>query len=56
MDREVPTISGNMKLSEFSDRIASGDGKLNRRQGTLIVDDQNRLVGIITRGDVVRAL
>ena len=26
------------------------------RQATLIVDDQNRLTGIITRGDVVRAL
>ena len=29
---------------------------LSRRQGTLIVDEQNQLVGIITRGDIVRAL
>jgi CBS domain-containing protein len=56
MDRDVPTISAEMKLSELSDRIARGDTDLIRRQGTLIVDEQNRLVGIITRGDIVRAL
>jgi len=56
MDKDVPTISATMKLSELSDRIAAGDANLNRRQGTLIVDEQNRLVGIITRGDIVRAL
>lgn len=56
MDKDVPTVLGTMKLSEFSDRIANGDVNLNRRQGTLIVDKQNQLVGIITRGDVVRAL
>lgn len=56
MDKEVPSVPANMKLTELSDRIAKGDSELNRRQGTLIVDDQNRLVGIITRGDIVRAL
>jgi CBS domain-containing protein len=29
---------------------------VSRRQGTLLVDAQERLVGIITRSDVVRAL
>ena len=42
-----------MKLSEISDHIAQGDADLSRRQGTLIVDEQNQLVGIITRGDIV---
>jgi CIC family chloride channel protein len=56
MDKDVRTVSASMKLTELSDRIAQGDPELNRRQGTLIVDDQNRLVGIITRGDIVRAL
>ncbi len=56
MDRKVPSVPANMKLTELSDRIAQGDSELNQRQGTLIVDDQNRLVGIITRGDIVRAL
>jgi len=56
MDNEAPTIPGTLKLSDFSDRIARGDSELSRRQGTLVVDDQSRLVGIITRGDIVRAL
>jgi chloride channel protein, CIC family len=56
MDNEVATIPMSMKLSEFSDRIARDDTVLSRRQGTLIVNDQNQLVGIITRGDIVRAL
>jgi CBS domain-containing protein len=56
MDKDVPTIQASMKLSEFSDRIAAGDANLSRRQGTLIVNERNELVGIITRGDIVRAL
>ncbi len=56
MDTDMPTIPATMKLSELSDRIANGDAQLNRRQGTLIVNEQNQLIGIITRGDIVRAL
>ena len=56
MDREVPCVQANLKLTELADRIARGDSILSRRQGTLIVDEENRLVGIITRGDLVRAL
>jgi CBS domain-containing protein len=56
MDKDVPTVPATMKLAELSDRIARGDSELSRRQGTLIVDDENQLVGIITRGDIVRAL
>jgi H+/Cl- antiporter ClcA/predicted transcriptional regulator len=56
MDRNVPTVPAAMKLSELSDRIAQGDPDLSRRQGTLIVDEHDQLVGIITRGDIVRAL
>jgi CBS domain-containing protein len=56
MDHEFATIPATMKLTELSDRIASGDAALNRRQGTMIVDEQGRLAGIITRGDIVRAL
>jgi CBS domain-containing protein len=56
MDAGVPTIPATMTLTELSARIASGDAQLNRRQGLLIVDEQQRLAGIITRGDIVRAL
>lgn len=56
MDREVPTVPASMKLSELSDRIAGGDASLSRRQANLIVNEQNQLVGIITRGDILRAM
>jgi CBS domain-containing protein len=56
MDKNVPTIPASMKVTELSDRLAHRDPQLTRRQGTPIVDEEGRLVGIITRGDVVRAL
>jgi H+/Cl- antiporter ClcA len=56
MDHEPPVISANMKVTELSDKLAKRDPLLSRRQGTFIVDDDEQLVGIITRGDVVRGL
>lgn len=56
MDTEAPRVPASMKLVELSDRITNGDPLISSRQGTMIVDDENRLVGIITRGDIVRAL
>ena len=56
MDRDVPIIPASMKVSELSDRLARRDRKLSRRQGTLIVDESGSLCGIITRGDVLRAI
>ena len=56
MDRVVPSVPANMKLSQLSDRIAQEDPELTRHQATLILDEQARLAGIITRGDIVRAL
>jgi len=56
MDRNPPLIHDKMKLSELADRISHRDVELSRRQGTLIVNKDGNLVGIITRGDVMRAL
>lgn len=56
MDPSPPTIHCDLTIARLSDLIARGDTSVSRRQGTLIVDPQNRLAGIITRGDVVRAL
>jgi len=56
MDKEAPTIPADMKISELSQLIAAGDSSVSQRQGTLILGEENDLVGIITRGDVVRAL
>jgi CBS domain-containing protein len=56
MDRDVPSVADRMTLEEYADRIAGGDSALGRRQATLLLDKRGRLSGIITRGDVVRAL
>jgi H+/Cl- antiporter ClcA/CBS domain-containing protein len=56
MDRNVPTVPAAMKVTELSDRIAQRDPQLTRRQGLPILDESGKLVGLITRGDVLRAL
>ena len=56
MVKNPPTIPADMKVTEFADRIARGDKQFQRHQATLILDRNNRLAGIITRGDVLRAL
>jgi chloride channel protein, CIC family len=56
MDHNPPTVPAQMKVSKLSDLIANGDPVLSHRQGTLIVDEDGNLAGIITRGDLVRAI
>jgi chloride channel protein, CIC family len=56
MDREVPSVQDKLTLAEYSDRIAGDDAALGKRQATFLLDNHGRLSGIITRGDVVRAL
>jgi CBS domain-containing protein len=56
MDSNPPTVPASMMLDELASRIARSDRDVIRRQGTLIVDESGRLVGIITRGDVLRAV
>ncbi|HTH47666.1 MAG TPA: chloride channel protein [Candidatus Limnocylindria bacterium] len=56
MDRDIPTIPETMTVAELSARLAEEDSPLHRRQGILLVDSQANLTGIITRGDLVRAL
>lgn len=55
MDRDVPLIPAITPLPRFSARIASGDPLVCTRQGTLLGNENGELVGIITRGDVIRA-
>nr|AUN37509.1 chloride channel protein [uncultured bacterium] len=56
MDREIPTVPAAMKVTELSERLARGEAALCRRQGIVLLDEQQELAGIITRGDVLRAL
>ncbi|HEV8411353.1 MAG TPA: chloride channel protein, partial [Gemmatimonadaceae bacterium] len=56
MARNAPTISADASAAELSRRIASGDPAVAARHGTLLVDSAGRLTGIVTRGDLMRAL
>ena len=56
MDTDGFTIPATMSVAELSSRIARGDPVVTRHQAILINDEQDRLAGIITRGDVFRAL
>lgn len=56
MDRNVPTVRATMKVTELSDRIAQRDPQLTLRQGIPILNEEEKLVGVITRGDVLRSL
>jgi len=56
MDKNPPLIPAKMLLSELSDRIARGEPEVSRHEALLLVDDKQQLAGIITRGDVIRAL
>ena len=56
MDHDVPTLPAAMKVSELSDLIARHDPAVCRHQGMFVVDSNGKLAGVITRGDVMRAL
>jgi CIC family chloride channel protein len=56
MGADVPIVSEQTTVRELSDRIAKNDPVLSKRQGTLIVDADQNLAGIVTRGDLVQAL
>jgi chloride channel protein, CIC family len=56
MDPKMPIVPDSMTVAELSERIANHDPGVTAHQGLFIVDDQQRLVGVITRGDLVRAL
>ena len=53
---EAPTVPHGMTVREMADRIAQHDPILSRHQGVLVVDDEQKLVGVMTRGDLLRSL
>lgn len=56
MDGDLGMVRADMSVAELSTHIAAGDPMLTRHQAQALVDEMQLLVGIITRGDVVRAL
>jgi chloride channel protein, CIC family len=56
MEKYPPVIAASTKLGELAERIARHDPAVARHEALLILDDAGKLEGIITRGDVLRAL
>ena len=56
MDREPATVLDTLKVSELADHIARGDQKLIRQQGFPVIDRKGALKGMITWGDITRAV
>ncbi len=56
MSTDAPTVAADMKLADLADRLARHDPALSRHHALPIVDEHGLLAGIITQGDVLRAL
>ncbi|MGA7754087.1 MAG: chloride channel protein [Candidatus Sulfotelmatobacter sp.] len=56
MEQDAPVIAAGTKVGEVAERIARHDPAVARHEALLIVDDGGRLAGIVTRGDILRAL
>jgi CBS domain-containing protein len=56
MDPNVASIRDDMKINELAERIARRDPQVSMHAALMILDHEGRLAGIITRGDVMRAL
>ena len=56
MEKEPPIIQAGTKVAEVAERIARHDPAVARHEALLIVDNAGKLTGIVTRGDILRAL
>ena len=56
MEKEPPVVAANTKVEALAERIVQHDPQAVRHEALLILDDTGKLVGIVTRGDIVRAL
>jgi CBS domain-containing protein len=56
MEKDAPVIAAGTTVKEVAEGIARHDPAVARHEAMLIVDDTGKLAGIITRGDVLRAL
>jgi H+/Cl- antiporter ClcA len=56
MEKNAPVIPVGTKVAEVAERIARRDPAVARHEALLIVDGAGNLAGIVTRGDILRAL
>jgi chloride channel protein, CIC family len=55
MEKDAPVIAAGTKVGDVAERIARHDPAVARCE-TLLIQDDGKLVGIVTRGDILRAL
>jgi H+/Cl- antiporter ClcA/CBS domain-containing protein len=56
MEQQLPAIPAGTTVGALAERIAQHDPLVARHEALLILDDAGNLAGIITRGDLLRAL
>ena len=56
MDPHPPTVREDTSLGHLAAAIGRGEAIHLRRHGLLVLNDRDGLVGVITRGDVFRAV
>ena len=56
MEKDPPVIAAGTKVGEVAEGIARHDPAVARYEAMLIVDSTGKLKGIVTRGDILRAL
>jgi CIC family chloride channel protein len=56
MEKDLPTVSAGTKVVALAERVAQHDPAVARHEALLILDGAGKLSGIITRGDLLRAL
>jgi len=56
METELPVVDASAKVSAVAEGIDRHDPALTRHQALLVVDSTGKLAGILTRGDILRAL
>jgi CIC family chloride channel protein len=56
MDQDFPSVPAAMKIGDLAERIARGEPQVTGHHGLIILDQQGKLAGVITRGDIMRAL
>src|SRR5579859_6660403 len=56
MEKNAPVIAAGTRVKDIGERFARHDPGVAHHAAMLILDDAGKLAGIITRGDVLRAL
>jgi chloride channel protein, CIC family len=56
MERDIPKVPANLRVKELGDLIASREAAYTKYHAFVIVDENDQLRGIVTHGDVLRAL